>query len=382
MEKIKVIEVIADAGLGGGAQNVLGILSHLDQTKFEIFLICPKGVLSKEADKIHRLKVFEVEMKSKLDLVAMFQIKNIIQKIRAYRDPFGPIAVHSHGARANLLTRLVLPRGISSVYTEHSYVEGYHLKSRVNEFFQKYFLRRLNKRTNKIVAVSSPVANFLIDNDLARPDQVVVIPNAVDIDGLMKTTKTKAINVGNKSVVIGTIGNLNKQKGHEYLIEAMKSILIRYPQATCEILGEGDQRIMLEEQIVSNKLEHHVTLFGQKKDTAKYLKNWDVFVLPSIAETFGIVILEAMASGLPVVASRTGGIIDIIENKRNGLLVKPRDSQGLATAILEIIDHPVEAAKFKRAGLQTIKRFDWSNVIKEIEKVYTDVVSAEKTESF
>lgn len=376
MEKIKVIEVIADAGLGGGAQNVLGILSHLDQTRFEIFLICPKGALSKEADKINRLKVFEVEMKSKFDLVAMFQIKNIIQKIRAYRDPFGPIVVHSHGARANLLTRLILPRGIPSVYTEHSYVEGYHLKSSVNEFFQKYFLRRLNKRTNKIIAVSSPVANFLVDNDLARADQVVVIPNAVDAAQFTKAAKVKPVNAGNKSVVIGAVGNLNKQKGHEYLIEAMKLILVRYPQATCEIIGDGEQRIMLEEQIRSNKLEHHITLFGQKKDTAKYLKNWDVFVLPSTAETFGIVILEAMASGVPVVASRTGGIIDIIENKRNGLLVEPKDVDGLAAAILEIIDHPVEAAKFKRAGLQTIKRFDWSNVIKDIEKVYTEVVSA------
>ena len=150
----------------------------------------------------------------------------------------------------------------------------------------------------------------------------------------------------------------------------MPEILAKYPHATLEIIGEGEEREALKSQITNHKLQRHVTLLGRRDHPEDYLKKWDVFVLPSISETFGITILEAMAAQVPVVATKVGGVTDIVSDGKNGKLIKPKSSSEIAAAILDILDHPAEAAKFVRSGKDTVKEHDWSEVIKQVEKLY------------
>lgn len=370
MGKIKVVEIIADTEPGGGPAHVLGLLRNLDTTKFEPFLICPEGYLATEAGKIKGVRVFNVEMRSKFDLVSAYQIREILQKIRALPVPFSNMVVHIHGVRAGFLARLVLVRSAFYIYTEHRWDADYHLKNPLNELLQKRILRRMNRRTNLIIAVSSSVKKFLLDSKLAVPAQLSVIPNAIQAVGSTEFRVSRNVKTPNRAPVIGTIGNLNSQKGQIYLIEAMKKILVKFPLATLEIIGEGAEREALEEKIESLGLKRHVSLLGRKEQASNFIKRWDVFVLPSVAETFGISILEAMRAGVPVVASRVGGIVDIIEPKKNGILVPSREAKALANAICEVINHPVLAAKLKRGGLVRVKDFEWDKVIKLIEQEY------------
>lgn len=376
--KIKVVEIIADSSLGGGPSHVLNLLLFLDEKIFEPYLICPAGYLSTEVKKIAGVKIFNVPMKSKTDLISVFEIRQFVQKIQSFNDPFSPTIVHCHGTRAGLLGRIFGHRDAKIIYTEHRYDADYHLKNSLNEYWQKKILGRLNKKSDAVIAVSSSVQNYLLDRKLANKKNLFLIPNAVDTQKISPKNKVKKVKSVHRAPIIGTIGNLNLQKGQSYLISAMKLVLQKFPLASLEIVGEGEERVNLENQIKLLGLEHHMTLLGRKNNAADYLNHFDVFVLPSIAETFGIVILEAMASGVPVVASRVGGICDIVENKKTGLLVPPRQPQILAEAIVKLLDHPAEAAKYKRAGLQRVTEFDWRKVIKEIEKVYIDVASIEK----
>ncbi len=376
MEKIKVVEVIADSGLGGGSQHVLGILRHLDQTKFEPFLICPDGYLSNQASRIKGVVIFHVLFKSKFDLISLFELKGFLDKIRSSRDPFGPMAVHSHGPRAGFFTSLILPRSAYKIYSEHLYYTDYHLKNRRNEIIQKFFLKRAVRQSNLVITVSAAVRNFVIREKMAAPEQVTVIPNGIELQ--TPNSKPRTIVAANRAPVIGTIGNLNVQKGQIYLIEAMAKVIEKFPLATLEIIGEGEEREELETEVKRFELERHVTLLGRKENVEKYLCRWNVFVLPSIAETFGISILEAMGAGVPVVATKAGGIVDIIENKKNGLLVPAGNADALAKSIIEVLDHPAMAAKLKRGGLERVKDFDWEKVIKEIEKVYSEPFDLEK----
>jgi glycosyltransferase involved in cell wall biosynthesis len=103
------------------------------------------------------------------------------------------------------------------------------------------------------------------------------------------------------------------------------------------------------------------------------MKKWNVFILSSISETFGISILEAMEMDLPVIATKVGGVLDIIEDGKNGILIGPKSSSQIAKALIRILDHPAEAAKLVRAGKETVKKFDWEEVIKQIEIVYADL---------
>ncbi len=371
--RVKLVQVIADSAIGGGPKHVLGILKHIDQSKFEPFLVCPPGYLKNEAKKISGVQILESDPRSKFDLVAIYLLKRTLEHIQAYGDPFAPMIVHTHGPRAGLMARMVVPYKVKKVHTEHILSENYHLKNPINDWIQKKVIGQQNKKSDLVIAVSSSVKKYLLRANLAVPSKLIVISNAIDLEQGQATIKQ--IKVANKAPIIGTIGNLNIQKGQTYLIEAISKLKKKYPLITLEIIGEGPERNDLTEQIKITKLEHHVTLLGQQKDIDKYLKHWDVFVLPSLSETFGISILESMRAGVPVVASRIDGVADIISNRKNGLLISPRDPKAIESAVSEVLDHPVLASTLKRGGKEQIKEFDWNVIIKKLEREYERVAN-------
>ena len=193
-----------------------------------------------------------------------------------------------------------------------------------------------------------------------------MIPNAVNLTSLQPIKIKEKIT----HPIIGTIGNLKSVKGQEYLIRAMKDIVKDFPLATLEIIGEGEERGNLEGLIRKLKLEHNVSLLGYKENPMPFMRHWNVFVLPSVAETFGIVLLEAASVGLPIVATKVGGIPDIIQDKKIGVLVAPKNSKAIAKEVVDLIRHPVKAAKYKSAALERVKDFEWKKVIKVLEENY------------
>jgi len=313
-------------------------------------------------------------MKSKFDFASIFKLKNELSEIQASRDPFGPMIVHSHGPRGSLMAYLATPVGAKSVYTEHIYGEGYRLQNPINGWIQKSLLRKQNSKRDLVIAVSQSVKSFLLLSGIASKEQVKVIPNGIYLDNLKFKIQNLKSN-GKSAPIIGSIGSLNRTKGHEYLIAAVAELKKKYPLISLEIIGDGPEKEKLLSKIKELNLEHNVTLLGGKKDIYKYLKHWKAFILPSISETFGIVVLEAMSAGVPVVASKVGGIKDIITNQKNGILVEPRMADKIAKAVEEIIQHPVLAAKLKREGLARAKDFSWPGIAKQLEEAYISLVN-------
>jgi glycosyltransferase involved in cell wall biosynthesis len=371
--KIKLVQIIADSDLSGGPRHILGLLSSIDKTKFECFLICPNGNLSREARDIPHLEVINIEMRSKFDFVAMNSINKTLSQIQSQRNPFGPMIVHTHGTRAGLLGRMAHPKGVLSVYTEHRWDADYHLENRINEWLQLYWLKRLNQKTHLIIAVSNSVKDFLVGKKLAPESRVKVIHNGIKLQNA-KSKMRKAKTVNRNHFIIGNVGNLNHQKGHKYLIEAMPKILEHYPHTMLEIIGEGEERKNLELIIQNLKLERHVTLLGRQIDPMSFMAKWEIFVLSSVAETFGIVVLEAMSQRLPIVATKVGGVPDIIKHNKNGLLVLPESPEAIAEAVLELLSHPAKAEEISRAGYGRVKDFDWREIVKKVEKEYLGLI--------
>jgi glycosyltransferase involved in cell wall biosynthesis len=293
--------------------------------------------------------------------------------------------VHSHGPRGGLLARKALPAGAISVYTEHIWGPGYHLEDKVHEWAQKKTLRALKNKTNLIIAVSKAVKKYLIDEKLAPEERVVVIPNGISIKSKIQNPNVKLRSKNYNNQIIGTVGSLNKMKGQIYLVEAMGEVVKSYPHAMLEIVGEGEERENLKSQISNPrltggqvKLERHVTLLGKRTDVEKIMSRWTIFVLPSIAETFGITILEAYAAGIPVIASNISGVSDLVTNKKTGILVEPEDSTAIASSIIKLLDHQAEAAKLTRGGKEKVKEYEWRKVICEIEQAYINLVESNK----
>ncbi|HOX41819.1 MAG TPA: glycosyltransferase family 4 protein [bacterium] len=379
--RIKIVHVIADSSLTGGPKHVLGLLKNINTEKFQVFLICPPGYLANHTKEIKGIEVTAIPMRSKFDWVAILRLKRKLEQIQAQGFPFTPMIVHSHGPRAGLFCLFASPRAVFKVYTEHLYDATYKLPSFISDKIQRWFLKQILSAAHTVIAVSDEVKRFLISQRYARESKVFTVPNGIELEKFDPTSPrlrgTGKIKENNRHPVIGTIGSLNWKKGHEYLIQAMPIILQKFPLATLEIIGEGRDREKLEFLIARLRLERHVALLGKKENAADFMHHWSVFAFPSLSETFGIVLLEAFAAGIPVVATKIGGIKDIITNNKNGILVPSCDSERLAKEIINVLDNPVLAAKLKRGGLERVKAFEWKTVIKSIEKIY-DELTGEK----
>lgn len=165
------------------------------------------------------------------------------------------------------------------------------------------------------------------------------------IEALPPQAKDKARNW--KTPCVGTIAELHKSKGLSYALQAWARVLEKHPGAQYFIISEGEERARLERQIKELGLEDSVFLLGFVRDAAIYLKAFDAFLLPSITEALGFVLLEAGGAGLPTIASRVGGIPEVITDKQTGILFEPRNVNQIASAINHILDNPNEG---KRLG--------------------------------
>ncbi|MBL4575511.1 MAG: glycosyltransferase [Opitutaceae bacterium] len=207
----------------------------------------------------------------------------------------------------------------------------------------------------KFIAISDAVKNYLTRlENTSTPRQIITIDNSINTSHLTrsfipKDDSQKVLGITSNGPVLGTIGRLVPLKGHMTLLNAFKKFLVQQPNAHLIIIGEGRNRKKLEEYIKIHNLTNSITLPGYIKNASKYLKALDLFILPSLKEGFGLVLLEAMAARVPIVASRTGGIPYVLGS--NASLYAPGDIEGLLEKILFAIDLPA-AEKLKRTNLQ------------------------------
>lgn len=213
-----------------------------------------------------------------------------------------------------------------------------------------------------------------------------VIPMGVDstnLQGLMRDDVRKKYS-GHRIII--SVGRLIDWKGTKYLVEAMPEILKSVPNALLIIIGTGPESRRLEQKICDLGLQDHVILAGfvKSKDLPSYYHAADVFVLPSVnidrrTEGLGVVLLEAMASGCPVIGSNVGGIPDIITDGENGFLIPERDPQALAEKIVEIVLNKSLTDKFHRNGEISIKeKFSWDVIAQKFSNRYEDAINSRK----
>ena len=175
-----------------------------------------------------------------------------------------------------------------------------------------------------------------------------------------------------KKTVIGVIAELHPNKGLGYMLEAMRTVAEQHPLSICIIVGVGELSASLHIKIQEYKLDQHVFLAGYLDNAAEYLKAFHVFVLPSIKEGLPYTILEAGSASLPVVATSVGGIPEIIDDMKSGILVQPKNSRELGHAISFMIEHPEERKKYGAALKEKVAtKFSLDRMIWLVEGLYS-----------
>ncbi len=246
-------------------------------------------------------------------------------------------------------------------------------------FFKPRFFRRiLPCWGSQVIAISKPVVEHLLVDFQVSNERIVLIPNGIEIKafGTMNTQEIKNHRREKNmegNFWFGIIARLSEVKGIDILIEAF-ALLKSKPgtqQARLLIAGQGPDEKFLKDLILKYKLEDIVRFEHLTQQTAGLLPLMDVFVMPSRQEGLGLAVIEAMASAVPVIASKVGGLVDLIQDRETGILVKPQDPSALAEAMSWAMTHPKEMSAMAQHGQVFVRaNFDARQMVTETIKVY------------
>lgn len=379
---MKKILLYTDTPQRGGAELQMFLLAKfLDKTKFEPILVCSKY---KELDKWcsnfegEGIKVYRLNVKSKHDPKHYFQLKKIIKEEQ-------PDILHAHiwnPASCRYAYLVAKSTKVPMIITEHDPFELSPLK----DFFKKKAL----KFVTKIVAISNNNKAILSKLYPAHKQKITVIHNGLDLtwwksqllrfpDEDLRKIKKDIFRCKENTLVITTVAELNDRKGIKYLINAIPVIIKKYPNTKFVIIGDGPHRKNYENLIKKLKIEKHIILLGRQKEIPKLLKSSNIFLLPSIREGFGMVNLEAMITPLPIIATLAGGIPEVVENEKTGILVEPENTNELIKALDKLISSSSLREKYAIAGHERVlKKFDAREMTIAYGKLYEDIKIAQK----
>ncbi len=224
--------------------------------------------------------------------------------------------------------------------------------------------RHAYRCATKVVA-NSAAAQRILEREGLAPGSIAVIPNGVDLTAFAEPKPAGAV----RRFI--TVANLRAEKSHETLLAAAAGLLREYPDLEFQFVGEGPRRGELEQLARDRDLLSHVTFLGHREDIPALLEAADVFVLPSRSEAFPNAAIEAMAAGLPVVASAVGGLLDLIDDGRTGLLVPARDPGALLASLRSLIEAPARARAIGRAARAEVQqRYSFDRMVSAFEDLY------------
>ena len=282
---------------------------------------------------------FDIKTKSELSPKLYFSLKPIVNIIKKH----GIDILHAQ-TRVTQVMGTLLQRKCSLPYV-----------STCHGFFKPKLSRKMFPCWgDKVIAISPAVKDHLIEDFSVCADEIALVKNGIELNNF-PLVKEQARAEGRKqkditgSLVVGIIARLSDVKGHEVLIDAMAEVFREVPDATLIIVGEGKMEAALKERVASLGCEKQVRFFPTVNQTYEFLSLFDLFVMPSLQEGLGLSVMEAQAAGLPVIASKVGGLPSLIDDQKTGVLVEPQDRAGLTQAILELSS---QKDKAKQMGLQ------------------------------
>ena len=333
--RVRVVEVLATGTNGGAQEHVYSLVTRLDRECYDV-----RVVSLSHGSSVRRMQ------KAGIDVTVIDEPDDRLA-VRMLADelaPFQPEIVHNHMYRAEVVgTRAALLLGEKGcrrpaiISTVHS--------SRVRCSEDRQTLRRLTPLMDRLIVVSKAIDHKIREEGRAVAP-ISLIYNGVDLQRYNHQQPCCTLHeeylIPADAQIVGVVARLEAEKGHRTLLEAWPLVLAEVPSARLLIIGEGSERDSLEAQVVSLGIEDRVVFTGRREDVPAVTAARDVAVLPSYREAQGLSVLEAMALGRPVIASRVGGIPEMIEDGVSGLLVEPHDCDALAAGIVRLLtDHPL-----------------------------------------
>ena len=389
-EPIRVLRVIARLNMGGPALHVAYLSSGLRSRGYETTLVAGSLALGEESmagvagelgvpvvtvPELHR------EISPLRDLRAVYHLADLIRRQR-------PHILHTHTAKAGAIGRLAAmlagdARPPIVVHTFHGHVlRGYF--DPVRSTFFRLLERSLARRTTALVAVSPEVRDDLVGLGVAPREKFTVIRLGIELDervgsgrnGLGPETR-RVLGVAETRFVVGWIGRMTGVKRTDDVLLAVRGLRERGVDAVLCMVGDGPDRDSVEQRAHDLDIVRHCLFVGYQDEVAPYYAAFDALILPSANEGTPVSAIEALAGGRPVVATRVGGVPDVVRDGVDGFLVEPGDVDAMADRLAELAGDSELRARMGAAGRERVlERYSVERLLDDTDRLYRELLGA------
>ena len=361
-ERVTVLHTESSLGWGGQEQRTVRECLGILKLGMRPAVLCPQEAEVGRRAAAAGIEVFPCRMRKSYDLAA---IRTILRVLREQAVD----VVNTHSGRDSFLA------GVAARLSRRrpAVVRTRHLAMPITSRVSYSYL------PHRVVTVSGYVKEYLVREGVPG-ERIVVVPTGIDTgrfaDDAAPANLREELGLPPDALLVGSVAVLRNKKGHRFLLEAAPSVLARFPNAVFLIVGSGPQEKNLRDAIDSMGLSGSVRMLGHREDVPDVLLSLDLFVLPTVEEALGTAFLEAMAAGRAVVGCRVGGVPEVVEEGKTGLLVPPGDPAALADAIRSLLADGELRARMGAAGRQSVMaRYSVEEMCRRMWEVYRSLLS-------
>ncbi len=366
-KRFNILHTEWSEGFGGQEMRILLEMALHRKQGHVLYLLCgPGSQLAIDAEK-QGIEVLPLKIKHTFDLRALLQIKKIIREKRIE-------VLHTHSSVDSWVASLAgkwagLP---VLVRTRHISVPA-----------KTHSLNKVYSLPDVVITTGEQIRQTLIKGYHLSEDHVFSIPTGVDTDRFFPRSPDfklkKELGLAEGALVITLAAVLRAQKRHELVVAAAPAILKKYPQARFLFVGEGPRRNLIEEELRQHQMAPFFLMTGHRDDIPEILSITDIGLITSQAEGVPQFLLQAMAMAKPMVATQVGGIPGIIESGINGLLISPEDPEGLAAAVIRLLDDKTDAARMGQQARELIAgKYTAAQMAEQVYEVYLKVFNKKR----
>lgn len=378
-DPVRVLQVIARLNIGGAAIHATLLSEHLEPLGYRTVLVAGHeaddegrylDIRSPILRDLRRAPALGREIRGLRDLASLRWLVRLIRETR-------PLIVHTHTAKAGALGRLAAWWcGVPIVvHTYHGHVfKGYFSPLRTRLFVA--IERWLARRTDRLIAVSPTVRREVLERGIGRPERFDVVPLGFDLapflsgDALRGRLRAE-LGLAAATPLIGIVARLVPIKAHEQFFDVAARVAARLPEAHFVVVGDGERRAMLQTLAADLGLASRTHFLGWRGDLDVIYADLDVVALTSKNEGSPVTLIEAMAAARPLVATRVGGVADLVAHDETGIIVEPGDPGAMATAMVDLLGDPARGARLGAAARTAVRdAYSADRLVADTDRLY------------
>lgn len=368
---MKILHLISSSGLLGAERVLLELAEHSRRAGLKVTIGVFENKHNPNLDLAQYARAIDFD-------VQIFSCNgrwdnHTAQTIKDYMESNGIQVLHSHNYKSNFYAwKSLSNNNVKWVVTNHG--RRFGPKLMLYNLLDGFVVRR----ADRVVAVSKEIARKMRLAGIAQ-GKILLIENGIDLERFTTNAPPEAIKeslgIKKEALVVGTIGALTKEKGHQYLLRAALRVVRICPEAIFLLVGDGIERSSLEKTVSSLGIKDSVIFAGMRKDVPEILSILNVFVLPSLNEGLPMALLEAQGAQIPVIASYVGAIPDVLQDGVTGILIPPKDPQAIAEAIIMILSNKKFASGIAQKGFERVRdNFSSEKMANKYLSIYKELI--------